>query len=59
MLCDPHMGGGIKYCGWTGHFGEVVSVCFDIWVLRSKIAIRTYIQGMWSVLFVPYVGGGI
>ena len=40
MLCDPHMGGGIKYCDWTGHFGDVVSVCFDIWVLRSKIAIN-------------------
>ena len=52
MLCDPHMGGGIKYCDWTGHFGDVVSVCFDIWVLRSKIAVVLYAVDMWSVLFV-------
>ena len=58
MLCDPHMGVGIKYCDWTGHFGDVVSVCFDIRLLRSKIAIRLYIQGMWSMLCVPYEGGG-
>ena len=37
---------------WTGHFGDVVSVCFDIWVLRSKIAIGLYVLDMWSVLFV-------
>ena len=55
MLCAPHMGGGIKYCDWTGHFGDVVRVCFDIWVLGSKIAIVLYVLDMWSVLFVPYV----
>ena len=53
MLCDPHMGGGIK------HFGDVVSVCFDIWVLGSKMAIVLYVLDMWSMLSVPYVGGGI
>ena len=43
MLCDPHMGVGIKYCDWTGHFGDVVSICFEIWVLGSKIAIVLYV----------------
>ena len=52
MLCDPHLGVGIKYCDWTGHFGDVLSVCFDIWVLGSKIAIVLYVLDMWSVLFV-------
>ena len=28
-------------------------------VLGSNIVIGLYIQGMWSVLCVPYVGGGI
>ena len=36
------MGCGIQYCDWTGHFGDVVSLCFDIWVLGSKIAIVLY-----------------
>ena len=52
MFCDPHMRGGIKYCDWTGHFRDVVSFCFDIWVLGSKIAIVLYVLDMWSVLFV-------
>ena len=59
MFCDPHMGGGIKYCDWTGHFGDVVSICFEIWVLGSNIAIGLYVLDRWSVLCVLYVGGGI
>ena len=42
-----------------GHIGYVVSLCFDIWVLGSKIAIVLYVLDMWSVLCVPYMGGGI
>ena len=42
-----------------GHIGYVVSLCFDIWVLGSKIAIVLYVQDMWSVLFVSYAGGGM
>ena len=30
-----------------------------MWVVGSKIVIGLYILDMWSVLFVPYVGGGI
>ena len=52
MFCDPHMGGGITYCDCTGHFGDVVSICFEIWVLGSKIAIVLYVLDMWLVLFV-------
>ena len=52
MLCVPYVGAGIKYCDWTGHFGDVVSVCFDIRMLRYKIAIVLYVLDMWSVLFV-------
>ena len=59
MLCDPHMGAGIKYCDWTGHFGDVVSICFEIWVLGSNIATGLYVLDRWSVLCVLYVGGGI
>ena len=36
----------------TGHFRDVVSLCFDIWVLGSNIAIVLYVLDMWSVLFV-------
>ena len=42
-----------------GHIGYVVSLCFDIWVLGSKIAIVLYLLDMWSVLFVSSAGGGI
>ena len=28
-----------------------------MWVVGSKIVIGLYIPDMWSVLFVPYVGG--
>ena len=31
---------------------EMWSVCFDIWVLGSKIAIVLYVLDMWSVLFI-------
>ena len=37
----------------------MVSLCFDIWVLGSKIAIVLYVPGKWSVLFVSCAGGGI
>ena len=30
-----------------------------MWVAGSNIVIGLYIQGMWSVLCVPYVGGRI
>ena len=30
-----------------------------MWVVGSNIVIGVYILDMWSVLFVPYVGGGI
>ena len=57
MLCDPHMGGGIKYCDWTGHIGYVVSLyVLNIWVFGFMIAIVLYVLDMWSVLFVSYAG---
>ena len=30
-----------------------------MWVVGSKIVIGLYVLDMWSVLCVPYVGGGI
>ena len=30
-----------------------------MWVVGSKIVIGLYILDMWSVLCVPYVGGGV
>ena len=30
-----------------------------MWVVGSKIVIELYILDMWSVLCVPYVGGGV
>ena len=30
-----------------------------MWVVGSKILIGLYILDMWSVLCVPYVGGGV
>ena len=32
---------------------------FCMWVLGSNIVIGLCIMDMWSVLYVPYVGGGI
>ena len=32
---------------------------FHMWVVRSNRVIGLYILDMWSVLCVPYVGGGI
>ena len=32
---------------------------FHMWVVGSKIVIGLYILDMWSVLCVPYVGGGV
>ena len=44
MLCDPHMGGGIKYCDWTGHIGYVVSLyvlLFGCVIYDSDCTVRT------------------
>ena len=41
----------------TGHV--VSAVCSHMWVVGSKIVIGLYILDMWSVLCVPYVGGGV
>ena len=30
-----------------------------MWVMGSKIVIRLYVLDLWSVLCVPYVGGGV
>ena len=30
-----------------------------MWVVKSNIVIGLYVLDMWSVLFVPYVCGGI
>ena len=32
---------------------------FHMWVVWSKIVIGVYVLDMWSVLCVPYVGGGV
>ena len=32
---------------------------FRIWVMGSNTVIELYVLDMWSVLCVPYVGGGI
>ena len=32
---------------------------FHMWVLGSNIAVGLCVMYMWSVLFVPYVGGWI
>ena len=32
---------------------------FHMWVVGSKIVIGLYVPDMWSVLCVPYVGGGV
>ena len=40
-------------------YRHVVSAVFSMWVVGPKIAIGLYVLDMWSVLFVPYAGGGI
>ena len=32
---------------------------FHMWVMGFKIVIGLYVLDLWSVLCVPYVGGGI
>ena len=40
---------------WT--CGQCCAFC--MWVVGYNIVIRLYVQDMWSVLCVQYVGGGI
>ena len=63
MLCVPYVGGMFKYSDWT----EAYWICgqcfvFHMWLLGSNIVIiiRSVRTGhVWSVLCVPYLGGGI